>query len=167
LLDQLVTLAEGENISRTALEASVMRILKLKQRMFPDAVALQDLDETVHNMSLRQLWAQKLIYPVWTPAHTRQFVQEGVGGVSFEGIASNEVYRRTIQTELEANPDLIPPFLANNSPQEKTERHSSSNPAFLAEKQQLKSIAALCENIFPLGFPPEVANALILASQGQ
>jgi hypothetical protein len=161
MMDQLEQTTQRGEVSREVLEASVLRILNYKKSMFPDASALVNPEERVKHMSVRELWAQKIIFPCYSVIDSKSYIQSGVGGLTFEGIQHPDYYTRMMQEYLAQNPEAIPPFMANNSPQETGARESPANPIRREETDVLAELARVLESAYPRGVPEEVVEEIL------
>lgn len=167
MLDELEKSTLAGTVTRATLEESVLRILKYKRRLFPDAPVLADPEALVKKMSVRDLWAQKIVYPSFSVSDSKAFLGMGVGGITFEGIQHPSYYMDLVARETTANPGLIPPFLANNSPQELGDKTSSASADRARERDLLRDLAGRLEKDYPDGVPPEIADRLVEAAFGE
>lgn len=163
-LEETLTNLESQTVAgvfdRALLEESVIRILRLKKRIFPEAKILENPEDLVSRMSVRELWAQKMVLPCWYIDNTVHHVQTNVGGIALEGIIDSSPYMEVVKKELQRDLSRIPPLLTNNSPQELANKQSSPNPFFVTERRLLKQIAQELEKAFPQGVPEEVRDYL-------
>src|SRR3989338_3248947 len=161
MLGELTKATEAGVVPMEELEASVLRILKYKKRLFPNAAILADPEGLVKKMSTRELWAQKIVFPCHALNDANTFLHMGVGGLTFEGIQRPSYYINLVARETAANPGMIPPFLANNSPQETGDKTSAASTARTRERDILRELASRLEKDYPEGVPPEIADRLV------
>jgi len=161
VLDELEKTTEAGQVSREVLEASVLRILRYKQILFPDNEVLRDPEQLVKRMSIKELWAQKIIYPCYCVADSKSYIGMGVGGLTFEGVKNLEYYTQMTRELLRESAATIPPFMANNSPQETAGSRSPMNPVRQEEIDLLAELATQLETAYPDGVPQEVAEQIL------
>lgn len=157
-LQAAVELVGEGSVTRTQLERSIRRILKAKQSLFPNLVQLKDIDKVIQSMSIEKLIAQKIIFSGASPGvhstseqikYIEKFARLGVGGVSIEG---TERLIGRIQPEIQSldKEGLIPPFLANNSPDEFAYNQLSV----------VRAITRLLEKTYSQEIPDDLFNAV-------
>ncbi len=152
--------AEGA-IARGELEDSVRRILLLKRSAHPDHPTLQDIDATVAGMTIDELWAQRLVLPAWNARVSHHLTFRGAGGLAFEGVRNAVSVRRQLQRWLAAHPEVIPPLMADNSPQELADMTSSHNERRASETGVLDEMHEEVRRRFPEGMPAAFVDRLL------
>lgn len=154
-------LSKHPQFDREALRTSVRRILTLKKQQFPQAQALRNIETTLDGMNDEQLIFQKFIVSGAWQSRNKDLLQKGIGGFAFEGVIMKQERIRAINEALAKDPNLIPPWYADNSPQEMSGAYNAKNFAVPDETTKLEAFAQLAETIFTDGMPESVTQRLM------